>query len=216
MKSVKNKPSKQNIRNSKIVLSLLLLFIVFTAIVLFFIKNGIETVKRVYYGNVTRNAYHKEYKNLLPALEGLGLKESKDATSSCKIEGIATDGVNVSNVLFCGIQTDNYVEITEANKQKILEAAGQLDELAASNGGKVQTNIDTTFSKYIVDIANGIDYHPDFGATFVRDNYLCAVHFSVAYSNPKPPAYAIQFGCNSPRITQDDFYLLPPGTKSDI
>lgn len=216
MKKSKQKSSKTKTLKptTAILLSLLLLLIV--GGVIFFIANGPQIVRRIYYGHVTRSAYHNEYKNLQPALEGLGISESKNAASSCEIEEIATDGINVSKVLFCGLQTDNYIEITKGNKQEVLDAAKQLDKLTNKNSGKLQTNIDTTFSKYIADIANGVDYHPDFGATFVRDSYLCAVHFNVAYSNPKTPAYSIQFGCNSPRVTQDDFYMLPPDSDSDV
>lgn len=215
MKNTNKKSSESKTKKPKLIVLLSLLFIFVVGIALFFSNNGLETIKRIYYGHVTRSAYHKEYENLQLALGGLGLNENRDASSSCEIEEIATDGINVSKVLFCGLQTDNYIEITDANKQKILNSAKQLDELTSKNNGKMQTNIDTTFSKYLTDIANGIDYHPDFGATFVRDNYLCAVHLNVAYSNPTPPAYSIQFGCNSPRVTQDDYYLSPPDSGSN-
>jgi hypothetical protein len=214
MKSLIKKSSNQKTPKPKLLVMFLLLFSLVLGIALFIFNNGPGTIKRIYYGSVTRSAYHKEYKNLQPALEGLGLNENKNAKSSCEIEEIATDGINASKVLFCGLQTDNYVEITGMNKQKLLDAAKQLDELTSKNGGKLQTNIDTTFNKYITDITNGVDYNPDFGATFVRDDYLCSIHFNVAYSNPKPPAYSIQFGCNSPRVTQDDFYLSPPTAGS--
>jgi len=208
---------KNNIKTSKkislkplLIATLSLTGVLTVGIAIFIGNNGFETVKRIYYGHVTRSAYHKEYKNLQIALEDLGINKDKRATSTCEISEIATDGINASRVLFCGIQTDNYVEITDANKPKLLAAAEQLDQLTNQNGGKLQTNIDTTFRKYIADIANGADYQPDFGATFVRDNYLCAVHMNVAYSNPNQPAYLIQFGCNSPRIIKDDIYLVPP------
>ena len=197
----------------KIILATLAVVVVL--VVIFLVLDGIGKIKSAYYGYVTSQAYHKEYKNLQPALEGLGLSEGKDVVVSCSNEETATDRANVRKVLSCGLQTDNYVEITEANKQKILDSAKQLDELANKNGGKVQTNIDITFSKYVADISSGIDYYPDFGATFVRDNYLCEVHFNVAYSNPKTPAYSIQFGCNAPRVNQDDHYLPPLDAKTD-
>lgn len=195
--------------------ALIIVAILLVAIMAFFALGGISKTKRIYYGYVVRQAYHKEYGNLGSALEGLGVNENKDIKSKCEVTEIATDGVNTSEVLFCGLQTDNYVEITESNKQQVLNAAKQLDELTTKNGGKLQTNIAATFSKYLSDIANGVDYNPDFGATFVRGNYLCAVHLNVAYSNPKPPAYSIQFGCNSPRVTQDDNYLSPPDGSSN-
>lgn len=180
------------------------------AVATFFALGGSEKVRLWHYGRVTKDAYHKEYKNLQPALEELGLAEGKNARSLCKVEDIATDGVTMSRLPFCGLHTDNFVEITKANKQKILSAAKQLDELSSKHNGNLQTNLDTNFSKYIADIANGVDYNPDFGATFVRDNYLCAVHMNVAFSKPNTPAYSIQFGCNAPRVTNDDTYLLPP------
>lgn len=201
----KSKPTTKQKPLLLVVFGILLVLVVF-----FSVWGGISKIKQIYYGYVTRQAYHKEYKNLQSALIGLGLDEKIGAPSFCRVEEIATDGITVSKVLFCSIQTDNYIEITDANKQEVLNAAKQLDELTNKNNGSTQTNIDTTFSKYITDIANGIDYHPDFGATFVRGNYLCAVHINVAYSNPKTPAYSIQFGCNAPRVTQDDLYLLPP------
>lgn len=208
------KKPKQKTQNTKLVVALSLLLLVVVGTLVFFGSNLYQKVAKVYYGHVTRSAYHREYKNLQPALERMALNENKDAASSCKVEAIALDGVNVSDVLFCGLHTDNYVEITEANKHQILSAAAQLDELSGQYGGRVQTNIDTTFGDYVEDIANGVDYNPDFGATFVRDNYLCAVRLNVAYSNPAPPAYSIQFGCNAPRVTDDDSYLLPPCTSS--
>ncbi|HSW79285.1 MAG TPA: hypothetical protein VLG47_00740 [Candidatus Saccharimonadales bacterium] len=209
----KKQVSKDSTVNFKLVVILLLLAILVVSIFLFFSNGGPASVRRIYYGYVVRNAYHKEFKNLQPAMEGLGLYENKNIKSACKIEDIATDGINVSKHLFCGLQSDNYVVITSANKQTILDAAKQLDSLSAQYGGRMYTNTGPTFSKYFTDTANGVDYNADFGSTFVRGNYLCEVHMNVAFSNPKPPAYSIQFGCNAPRVTKDDVYGLPPDYK---
>lgn len=208
MKDSKNKTQK-TVR-SKFFVLLALLVPLALVIVLFFNNKGVENVKRVYYGHVVREAYHKEYAQLSPALEGLGLNEDKGIKSACENEEIATDGINVEEVLFCGLESDNYVEINDSNKAQVLSAAKQLDNLTKQYDGKLQTNIDTTFGKYISDIADGVDYNPDFGATFVRGNYLCQVHMNVAFSKPKTPAYSIKFGCNAPRITAEDNYLAPP------
>ncbi len=175
---------------------------------------GINKVRQIYYGHITREAYSKEYKNLQSALEHLGLIEDKNIKSTCNIDEVATDGFNTEKVLLCGVNTQSHVVITEPNKEEVKNAAKELDELVAKNNGRLQTNIDTTFSKYVTDISNGIDYHPDFGAVFVRDDYLCAISFNVAYANPSPPAYLVQFGCNSPRVSQDDTYLLPAAKSS--
>ena len=217
MKNTSSKSSGQKSLNPTLIAVLALLSVVVIGAVLFVRLDGPHAIRRMQYGHVTRAAYHKEYQNLRPALEGLGLSETADAASSCVDEEIATDGITPENRLFCGLETDNYVVITAANKQQVLSAAKQLDELVAQGGGELQTNIETTFGKYIADIANGVDYYPDFGATFVRDDYLCGVHFNVAYSKPKPPAYSIQFGCNAPRVMADDFYLPPPSSEdSDV
>lgn len=188
----------------------MVLILILLCVGIFFKVDGAAKAKRIYYGHVVRQAYHREYKNLATALGGLGLSENKDIKSKCEITEIATDGANVSKVLFCGLQSDSYIEVNAANKQHIVDAARQLDDLAKQYGGRMYTNTGPTFGKYLTDITNGVDYYPDFGVTFVRDNYLCEVHMNVAYAKPKPPAYSIQFGCNSPRLTKNDNYLAPP------
>ena len=213
MKATKNKPKKQKPRQRAANFKLFVLLSVPTILVMgvlqFINYDGLGWIKRVYYGHVVRQAYHKEYASLGSALEALGLNENENIKSTCKIEPIATDGLNVSDVLFCGLQSDNYIEVNSSNKSNIVDAAKQLDELVKKSGGIMSTNATPTFGKYFSDITNDVDYHPGIGATFVRDNFLCEVSVNVAYANPKPPAYSIQFGCNSPRVTQDDIYLFP-------
>lgn len=204
MKIINNKTNKLKL----LIFSTLL--IVVASVGLFFMLGGTENARRIYYGHVVRQAYHNEYGNLGSALEGLGLSENKSIKSVCEAEEVATDGINASTVLFCALQNEAYVEVTGTNTDSLIKAAEQLDDLTSKYNGVMYENTGPTFSKYISDITNGVDYHPDFGATFVRDNYLCEVHMNIAFSNPKPPAYSIQFGCNSPRITTEDNFLAPP------
>lgn len=198
-KNIKKHSAPQRTVSPRLLALVLVLVLLVVGITQFFSHDGPDYIRRLYYARIVRQAYHREFKNLT-ALKDLGLNEDKNIASTCNTQPVAIDDDAVSNVLSCELQSDAYVEVTASNKPAIVAAAKQLDDLIKTSGGTISTNAAPTFGQYFADITKGIDYYPDINATFVRDNYSCTISVNVAYSNPKPPAYSVRFGCSSPRV----------------
>ena len=185
--------SKKNKNNNVQIILIVFLLIVLAvgSYILFF--GGNKQIKKMYYSRKVMRAFNDEKNKLGPSITGLGLTDTKKLEPECKeIEKTGESNKSIN----CTVTYNKATTYDSADAvSKALGNAKILSQQLSSQGWvKGNYDIDQWFSE----VLNKVDYNPD--ATFERlnNNTLCVLQFTVAYSNPKPPAVNVNYSCSTP------------------
>lgn len=154
-------------------------------------------LREVYYSYQTESAFSTQLNNLRDPLNTFGYKGINSVTSICKTEMIAQYS---TAQLICESSLNKYVIIgnNQSAKNNFIAKAKELDQLLSKYGWTEDKNAAPTIANWFQEITSGKDYLTDEGAYRTGGGSSCSIDFFVAYSNPSPPAFNLEIGCNSP------------------
>lgn len=156
-----------------------------------------EAIRQTYRTNLARRTYNHELNALQGSLARLGIDKQSKTRSGCSrgaIYGYAAPQLQ------CIVQAENYIVTDGAahSKTAVLEKARELDAALKNNGWNTSSNSAENFAGWFQGILDGKDYLGDINSVKNTKDSHCTLGFNVAYSNPKPVAFAIRLSCSSP------------------